>query len=155
MVLRDANANEMDGASIDKFKAANVGIGKKIDGASQVFGCSPKGRGTYIQGDKIDNPDPLGRAVLTLVYRPHCGPWSAWAACRRDPRLTQLSDDSVTRRAAGKPVDFRDIEIAGIVAARRATLATGNVRHFEGLDIQPVNPWRVGSHPSGDDDDLK
>ena len=62
---------------------------------------------------------------------------------------------AATRRAAGKPVDFRDIEIAGIVAARRATLATGNVRHFEGLDIQLVNPWRVGSRrPSGDDDDL-
>jgi predicted nucleic acid-binding protein len=45
------------------------------------------------------------------------------------------------RRAAGRPVDFRDIEIAGIVAARRATLATRNTRHFEGLGIKLVNPW--------------
>jgi predicted nucleic acid-binding protein len=45
------------------------------------------------------------------------------------------------RRAAGRPGDFRDIEIAGIVAVRRATLATRNARHFEGLGIKLVNPW--------------
>lgn len=45
------------------------------------------------------------------------------------------------RRAAGKPVDFRDIEIAGIVSARRATLATRNVHHFQDLGIGLVDPW--------------
>jgi predicted nucleic acid-binding protein len=45
------------------------------------------------------------------------------------------------RRAVGKPVDFRDIEIAGIVAARRGTLATRNARHFQGLGIELVDPW--------------
>ena len=45
------------------------------------------------------------------------------------------------RRSVGKPVDFRDIEIAGIVAARRATLATRNVRHFSDLGIELTNPW--------------
>lgn len=44
-------------------------------------------------------------------------------------------------RAAGRPVEFRDVLIAGIVAARRATLATGNVRHFELAAINLVNPW--------------
>ena len=45
------------------------------------------------------------------------------------------------RRPAGKAVDFRDIEIAGIVSARRATLATRNARHFQGLGIEVVDPW--------------
>ena len=45
------------------------------------------------------------------------------------------------RRAVGKSVDFRDLEIAGIVAARRATLATHNARHFEDLGIELVDPW--------------
>jgi predicted nucleic acid-binding protein len=45
------------------------------------------------------------------------------------------------RRAAGKPVDFRDIEIAGIVSTRRATLATRNARHFKELGIELVDPW--------------
>jgi predicted nucleic acid-binding protein len=44
-------------------------------------------------------------------------------------------------RAAGKSVDFRDVEIAGIVSVRRATLATRNVRHFTGLGITLANPW--------------
>jgi predicted nucleic acid-binding protein len=51
---------------------------------------------------------------------------------------------AAARRAAGTPVDFRDIEIAGIVSARRATLATRNVRHFDGLGIAVVNPWTAG-----------
>jgi predicted nucleic acid-binding protein len=45
------------------------------------------------------------------------------------------------RRAAGKTVDFRDIEIAGVVSARQATLATRNVRHFQDLKIELVDPW--------------
>lgn len=49
------------------------------------------------------------------------------------------------RRAAGNPVDFRDIEIAGIVAARRATLATRNLRHFRNLEITLVDPWAASS----------
>lgn len=45
------------------------------------------------------------------------------------------------RRMSGKPVDFRDIEIAGIVRAKRATLVTRNLRHFRNLGIQLIDPW--------------
>jgi predicted nucleic acid-binding protein len=45
------------------------------------------------------------------------------------------------RQAAGRPVDMRDTQIAGIAAARRATIATRNVRHFEGLRVAVVDPW--------------
>lgn len=45
------------------------------------------------------------------------------------------------RQRAGRPVDFRDTQIAGIVLARKATLATRNVRHFEDLGARVVNPW--------------
>ena len=45
------------------------------------------------------------------------------------------------RRAVGRSVDFRDIEIAGIVSARGATLATRNARHFQDLRIEVVDPW--------------
>lgn len=45
------------------------------------------------------------------------------------------------RQKSGKSVDVRDTEIAGIAVARRATLATRNVRHFEDLEIPVVNPW--------------
>ena len=45
------------------------------------------------------------------------------------------------RKRAGRPVDFRDTQIAGIALARRAVLATRNVRHFADLSVQVLNPW--------------
>src|SRR3990167_700946 len=45
------------------------------------------------------------------------------------------------RQRSGRPVDIRDTQIAGIAQARRATLATRNLRHFEGLSVTVVDPW--------------
>jgi predicted nucleic acid-binding protein len=45
------------------------------------------------------------------------------------------------QRALGRPVDMRDAQIAGIIAARRATLATRNVRHFADTGLALVDPW--------------
>lgn len=45
------------------------------------------------------------------------------------------------RREAGRPVEIRDVQIAGITAARKATLATRNIRHFEGAGIALIDPW--------------
>ncbi|WP_456684546.1 PIN domain-containing protein [Bradyrhizobium sp. P5_C11_2] len=45
------------------------------------------------------------------------------------------------RKRTGTPVDFRDTAIAGIVLARRATLATRNGRHFSDARIPLVDPW--------------
>jgi predicted nucleic acid-binding protein len=46
------------------------------------------------------------------------------------------------RQRAGRIVDLRDTLIAGIAEAHRATIATRNTRHFEGLDVPVVDPWR-------------
>lgn len=45
------------------------------------------------------------------------------------------------RQRAGRIVDLRDTLIAGIAQARRATIATRDTRHFEGLDVPVVDPW--------------
>ena len=50
----------------------------------------------------------------------------------------QLAAD---RQKAGRAVDLRDTLIAGIALARRATIATRNTKHFEGLDVPVINPW--------------
>ncbi len=47
------------------------------------------------------------------------------------------------RQKAGRPVDFRDTQIAGIALSRRATLATRNLRHFRDLRVPVVNPWQA------------
>lgn len=46
------------------------------------------------------------------------------------------------RQRAGRTVEIRDVQIAGIASARKATLATRNVRHFEGLGIHLIDPWQ-------------
>lgn len=50
----------------------------------------------------------------------------------------QLAAD---RQKAGRTVDLRDTLIAGIALARRATIATRNTKHFEGLDVPVISPW--------------
>jgi toxin FitB len=48
---------------------------------------------------------------------------------------------AAARQKNGRPVELRDTQIAGIALARRATLATRNVRHFRDLKILIVDPW--------------
>jgi toxin FitB len=43
--------------------------------------------------------------------------------------------------SVGRPAQSNDAQIAGIALSRNATLATRNVRHFEGLGFAVVNPW--------------
>ena len=45
------------------------------------------------------------------------------------------------RQRAGRSIDLRDTQIAGIAVARHGTVATRNVRHFADLDVPVVDPW--------------
>lgn len=56
---------------------------------------------------------------------------------------TEAASLAAERQRAGRPVDMRDTQIAGIALARRATLATRNARHFRELKIPVVGPWSV------------
>ena len=56
---------------------------------------------------------------------------------------TTAAQLAAERRRTGRIVDLRDTLIAGIAQARRATIATRNTRHFDGLDVPVVNPWRA------------
>ena len=47
------------------------------------------------------------------------------------------------RQKTGHAVDMRDAQIAGIALARRGSIATRNVRHFEDLKVSVVNPWKA------------
>lgn len=48
---------------------------------------------------------------------------------------------AAARRSAGRPVASADRRIAAIAAARRMRLATRNVRDFEEMGIEVVDPW--------------
>jgi predicted nucleic acid-binding protein len=45
------------------------------------------------------------------------------------------------RQRAGRTLEIRDVQIAGITTVRKAALATRNIRHFERLGIDLVDPW--------------
>ena len=45
------------------------------------------------------------------------------------------------RQRAGRPLHYADAQIAGIALEHGAALATRNVRDFEGLRLDIVDPW--------------
>jgi len=53
----------------------------------------------------------------------------------------EAADLMGARQKKGLSGELRDTMIAGIALARRATLATRNTRHFEGMSFPIVNPW--------------
>ncbi len=54
---------------------------------------------------------------------------------------TEAASLAAAQKKSGRPVDMRDTQIAGIALARRAALATRNIRHFADLEITIVDPW--------------
>jgi hypothetical protein len=48
---------------------------------------------------------------------------------------------AASQQRAGRTLEIRDLQIAGIATARRASVATRNVRHFEGLGLDVIDPW--------------
>jgi hypothetical protein len=47
------------------------------------------------------------------------------------------------QRQIGQSVEIRDVQIAGIAVARKATLATRNTRHFENFGTILIDPCRA------------
>ena len=47
------------------------------------------------------------------------------------------------RLKSGDNADVNDSMIAGIALANQATIATRNVRHFTGLSVPVVDPWKA------------
>ena len=57
------------------------------------------------------------------------------------PAAEAAAQLAAERQREGQSIDMRDTQIAGIVIARRAELATRNVRHFSDLNVEVINPW--------------
>jgi hypothetical protein len=72
-------------------------------------------------------------AAMMAEFEHRTLPFDAAAAAAAAPLVGR-------RRREGRPVEFRDTQIAGIVLANKARLATFNLRHFADLDIELVDP---------------
>jgi toxin FitB len=53
----------------------------------------------------------------------------------------QAASLTASRKMQGRPRDLRDTMIAGIVLARRASLATRNTAHFDDISAPLIDPW--------------
>jgi len=49
------------------------------------------------------------------------------------------------REGKGRPISVQDAMIAAICLVHDATLATRNIRDFDGLDLKLVNPFEAGA----------
>lgn len=94
----------------------------------------------------------FGLKLLAQGRRRTCLEAAFSSAVRDELGGRVLSFDSVAAEAAaaiaadcrlkGRTIEIRDVQIAGIAAARKASLATRNIRHFENLGIALIDPWR-------------
>ena len=70
-------------------------------------------------------------------------------SCADNPRGRRFSSPdsarreriAAERRRLGRSVEIRDAQIARIAAARKAVIATRNLRHFEGLGPPLLDLW--------------
>ena len=63
-----------------------------------------------------------------------------------EPETAEFSAGTYARRRQmGRPVAFADCLIAGHVLEHKATLATRNVRDFDGVGLSLINPWETAS----------
>jgi hypothetical protein len=53
----------------------------------------------------------------------------------------QAASLMASRKMQGRPRDLRDTMIAGIVLARRTSLATRNTAHFDDIAAPLIDPW--------------
>lgn len=69
-------------------------------------------------------------------------PSSRIAICELDEQAALKAGRFLAaREAQGRPVEDADMMIAGIAAELGASIATRNVRDFEGLGLTVVDPW--------------
>ena len=59
------------------------------------------------------------------------------------PAARKYAEIAAARRAAGKPIMDADCQIAAIVRACGAAIATRNAKDFEGCGIDIINPWNA------------
>ena len=59
------------------------------------------------------------------------------------PAARSYAEIAAGRRSAGKPIMDADCQIAAIVRACDAAIATRNVKDFEGCGIDVINPWNA------------
>ncbi|MDQ3036740.1 MAG: type II toxin-antitoxin system VapC family toxin [Myxococcota bacterium] len=85
-------------------------------------------------GKRRDAIDAAARAMFEEELAGRVLPFGSAAA-------RAYAEIAAARRRAGRPIATIDAQIAAIVRATGATLATRNVSDFDGCGIDVANPW--------------
>lgn len=116
--------------------------------------------------DWLNDQEPETLLLSTIVFAElYFGAYLVQDAVRRDGLLRSISrirDEfsgriltfgdvpaeqhgriAAARRLAGRPIETKDAMIAAICLVHDATLATRNVRDFDGLDLKVINPFEA------------
>ncbi|TIW99186.1 MAG: type II toxin-antitoxin system VapC family toxin [Mesorhizobium sp.] len=93
--------------------------------------------GAYLVQEAIRR-DGLLQSILRIR-----GEFSGRILVFGDLPAEQYGRIAAARRLAGRPVETKDAMIAAICQVHDATLATRNVRDFDGLDLKLVNPFEA------------
>ena len=129
MSLPQATEKEAWGDPTFRVREKNFAMEKRGDGRVSVWCKAPEGSQEVLVG-----ADPERFFVPPYVGHKGC------IGMRLDNRPDWDEVAFVVRRSY-RLIEIRDAQIAGIVAARRATLATRNTRQFADLGIALVDPW--------------
>ena len=81
------------------------------------------------------------KSLLTQAFQSLLESIGHQIAAFDDGAAVQAANLMASRQRKGRPVELRDMMIAGIVLAQHASLATRNVTHFEDLAVPVLNPW--------------
>jgi len=110
----------------------------------ELFLCIPVVAELSYGGHRIllrDKSERYMRALKTMIeggYRAKILPCDQASALK-------FGEVVAMREAAGRPIGPMDALIAAICIVNGATLATRNVRDFDGLDLMLVNPFEAGA----------
>lgn len=109
---------------------------------SDLFLCMPVVAELSYGGNRIlvrDKSERYLRSLKDMIgvgYRDRILPFDEAAALRFGAVVAQ-------REAIGRPIGPMDAQIAAICLVHGATLATRNVRDFDGLDLRLINPFET------------
>ncbi len=86
------------------------------------------------EGQKKQNLQAAAQAMIEVDFAQRCLSFDQAAAA--------IYGDIVAQRTRlGRPISVEDAQIAAIATSRGLRLATRNVKDFEHLDLQLLNPW--------------
>lgn len=89
------------------------------------------------EGARRSDLEATARVIVHEEFRGRVLPFDIVAA-------EHYADLAAERDRSGRPLGVADGQIAAVCRRHRATLATRNVRDFEGTGIELVDPWAAG-----------